>query len=81
MKIGSKQICSRSIYDGHCNLYTKIPGKQSSSVGCSSTYLIVSSTLDCMNTRNLYEAKNNRNDALLPYTSKDNPRLEVYLDQ
>ena len=67
MKIGSKQICSRSIYDGHRNLYTKIPGKQSSSVGCSTNLF------DCMNTRNLYEAKNNRNDALLPYTSKDDP--------
>ena len=32
---------------------------------------------DCLNTRHLYEAEHKRNDALLSYTSPDDPRLKV----
>ena len=35
---------------------------------------------DCLNTRNLHEGKNTRNDDLNPYTSKDDPRLEYLLN-
>ena len=78
MKIGSKQICSRSIYDGHRNLSQSVyKNTRETELFCQ----MLNYLFDCMNTRNLYEAKNNRNDALLPYTFKDDPRLEVYLDQ
>ena len=32
---------------------------------------------DCLNTRQLYEAEHKRNDAMLPYKSKDDLRLKV----
>ena len=53
-------------------LFIRTPMKQRHFVQCLTLF-------DCFNTRHLFEAEHKRNDALLPYTSKEDSRLKVRL--
>ena len=54
MKTGSKQICNRSIYDGHPNLSQSVyKDTRETELFCR----MLNYLFDCMNTRNLYDTK------------------------